>query len=293
MRFTVFGSTGFIGGALTAHLRESGHEVRTPTRHEIPDDDLGHVVYAIGLTGDFRSRPLDTVDAHVTALADRIRDARFDSWLYLSSTRVYSGLEEPAVSEESELFARPTSDGIYDLSKLLGEAICASRPEPTVRVARVSNVYGPGAHSDTFLGMLLADVAAGRDITVGEGARSSKDYVAIDDLCRMLTHVATAGRHRLYNLASGQPVTHGEIAEIITDRTDVCVTFAPDGPTRGFPTIDIARIRAETALRPARLTERLPGMLAEVVGRRPPTDSHAPNENDSPETEAADGRCNQ
>lgn len=273
MRFTVFGSTGFIGGALTAHLREAGHEVSTPTRHEIPGatgDGLGHVIYAIGLTGDFRSRPLDTVDAHVTVLADRIRDARFDSWLYLSSTRVYSGIDASTVSEESVPFARPTSDGIYDLSKLLGEAICASRPEATVRVARVSNVYGPGAHDDTFLGMLLADVAAGRDITIGEGPESSKDYVAVDDLCRMLTHVATAGQHRLYNLASGQPVTHREIAEVITARTGLNVEFAHDGPTRAFPTIDVSRVRAETGLRPARLTERLPSMLADVVGQSTP-----------------------
>lgn len=273
MRFTVFGSTGFIGGALTAHLRAEGHHVSTPTRHERPTGDLGHVVYAIGLTGDFRSRPLDTVDAHVTALADRIRHARFESWLYLSSTRVYSGLGSATVSEESVPLARVDSDGIYDLSKLLGEAICASRPEPTVRVARVSNVYGPGAHSDTFLGMLLADVAAGRDITIGESPDSSKDYVAIDDLCRMLTRVATTGQHRLYNLASGQPVTHGEIAEVIAARTQVGVTFAPDGPTRTFPTIDVSRIRGETGLRPARLTEHLPDMLAEAVGQPTPSRS--------------------
>ncbi|KAA1428415.1 NAD-dependent epimerase/dehydratase family protein [Nocardioides antri] len=268
MRFTVFGSSGFIGGALTAHLREAGHEVLTPGRDEIPPrgDDLGHVVYAIGLTGDFRSRPLDTVDAHVTALADRIRDTTFGSWLYLSSTRVYSGLDTPTVSEESVPLAKPTADGIYDLSKLLGEAICASRPEPGVRVARVSNVYGPGSHSDTFLGMLLADVAAGRDITIGEGPESSKDYIAVDDLCRMLAHVATSGRHRLYNLASGQPVTHGEIAAVIAEQTGSGVAFAAGGPTRAFPTIDVSRIREETGLRPARLTERLPDMLAQAVG---------------------------
>lgn len=276
MRFTVFGSTGFIGGVLTAHLRDLGHDVRTPGRGDLParGDHLGHVVYAIGLTGDFRSRPLDTVDAHVTALAERIRDASFDSWLYLSSTRVYSGLDTATVSEESVPLARPTSDGIYDLSKLLGEAICASRPEPEVRVARVANVYGPGAHSDTFLGMLLADVAAGRDITIGEGPESSKDYVAVDDLCRMLTHVATQGRHRLYNLASGQPVTHGEIAAVIAEHTGSTVTFADGGPTRAFPTIDVSRIREETGMRPARLTERLPDMLAQAAGHASASSAH-------------------
>lgn len=268
MRFTVFGASGFIGGALTGHLRAAGHDVRTPARDEIPEpgEDLGHVVYAIGLTGDFRSRPLDTVEAHVTALVDRIRATTFSSWLYLSSTRVYSGLDSTVVSEESVPLARPTADGIYDLSKLLGEAVCASRPEPQVRVARVSNVYGPGSHSGTFLGMLLSDVAARRDITIGEGPDSAKDYVAVDDLCRMIGHVSTAGRHRLYNLASGQPVTHAEIGAIIAERTGCSVTFADGAPTRTFPTIDITRIEAETGARPARLTDRLPALLADLTG---------------------------
>lgn len=262
MRFTVFGASGFVGGALCTHLREAGHDVLAPARDEIPQGPLGHVVYAIGLTGDFRSRPLDTVDAHVTALATRLREATFDSWLYLSSTRVYGGSDAEVVAEDAVLRAQPTADGLYDLSKLLGEAICLSLPHPRARVARLSNVYGPEAHSDSFLGMVLADVAAGRDLTIREAPGSSKDYLAIDDACRLIEHVALSGAHRLYNLASGMPVTHGEIAATITRETGRPVSFAPGGPTRTFPRVDISRVRAETDVDPARLLDRLPEMLA-------------------------------
>lgn len=260
-RFTVFGAGGFIGGSLAEHLRAAGHDVLTPAREEIPADSLGHVVYAIGLTGDFRSRPLDTVDAHVGALARRIHGASYDSWLYLSSTRVYGGLQGP-VDEDAVLRTRPDNDSIYDLSKLVGEAICLSMPTSTVRAARISNVFGPGMHGNSFLGMLLADVAAGRDITIGEAPDSSKDYIAIDDLCRMIEQVALHGRHRLYNLASGRPVTHKEVAAIIERETPTTVTFADGGPTRAFPTIDVARVCDEVDFRPASLVERLPTMLA-------------------------------
>lgn len=271
MRFTVFGSAGFVGSSLTTYLRADGHEVITPQRDEIPGpgDRLGHVVYSIGLTGDFRSRPLDTVEAHVGALADRIRDSSFDSWLYLSSTRVYSGLTDNPVTEGAALRARPTADGIYDLSKLLGEAICLSMPDDRVRVARVSNVYGPGAHSNSFLGMLLADVAAARDITIGEAPGSAKDYLAIDDLCRMIECVARSGRHRLYNLASGRPVTHADIAAIILRETPRSITWADGGPRRTFPTIDVSRVRDEFGVTPASLVARLPTMLARAAAVAP------------------------
>lgn len=271
MRFTVFGSAGFIGSALTAYLRGQGHEVLTPLRDETPrpGDPLGHVVYCIGLTGDFRSRPLDTVEAHVGALADRIRDRTFDSWLYLSSTRVYTGLAEGPVAEDAVLQARPTADGIYDLSKLLGEAICLSMPDERVRVARVSNVYGPGAHSDSFLGMLLADVAAGRDIRIGESPDSAKDYVAVDDLCRMIECVARSGRHRVYNLASGRSVSHADIAAIIRRETPCTISWVDGGPTRTFPPIDVSRMREEFSITPVSLVERLPTMLAGAAAVAP------------------------
>ena len=99
----MYGASGFIGGALCSHLRTAGHDVQAPARDEIPTGGLGHVVYAIGLTGDFRSRPLATVDAHVTALTERLRGADFDSWLYLSSTRVYRRTGSGTAAEDSPL----------------------------------------------------------------------------------------------------------------------------------------------------------------------------------------------
>ncbi|WP_183094900.1 NAD-dependent epimerase/dehydratase family protein [Nocardioides stalactiti] len=262
MRFTVYGASGFIGGALTRHLRAAGHEVHAPARDEVPSGPLGHVVYAIGLTGDFRTRPFDTVDAHVTALTARLRDASFDSWLYLSSTRVYQSSGEDVVDEDTPVRAAPTADGLYDLSKLLGEAVCLSHPDPRTRVARVANVYGPGAHEDSFLGMLLGDVAAGRDVVIGEAPDSAKDYVAVEDVCAMVEHVALGGRHRLYNLASGTAVTHREIAAVLESVTGRPVAFAPDGPTRVLPRVDVRRVREESGIDPDPLLDRLPEMLA-------------------------------
>ena len=50
----------------------------------------GHVIDCIGLTGDFRTRLLDTAEAHVSLVARCLAELCFDSFLLLSSTRVYT-----------------------------------------------------------------------------------------------------------------------------------------------------------------------------------------------------------
>src|SRR6476659_903845 len=91
-RFTVLGAGGLIGSRLATSLARAGHEVFAPPRdHELNGEPLGHVIYAIGVTADFRTRPFDTVAAHVCQLQKVLSEGHFDSLLYLSSTRVYQG----------------------------------------------------------------------------------------------------------------------------------------------------------------------------------------------------------
>ena len=78
-RFTVLGSSGFVGAHLVRHLRSRGDEVLRPGRDAVVNGDLGHVVYAIGLTADFRTQPYATIEAHVSRLARLLERARFES----------------------------------------------------------------------------------------------------------------------------------------------------------------------------------------------------------------------
>src|ERR1700716_982463 len=106
MKFTVFGGTGFIGRHLVAHLRKNGRDVIVPPRdtEQMHGKSLGHVVYAIGMTGNFRNRPHETLQAHVYVLENLLKNTKFESWLYLSSTRVYAGLPvEGPVTEDDRL----------------------------------------------------------------------------------------------------------------------------------------------------------------------------------------------
>ncbi len=259
MKFTVLGNTGFIGRTVTAHLRAKGHDVATPDRNvQSPaGENLGHVIYAIGMTGNFREHPDRAIEAHVNVLQRLMKDAEFDSWLYLSSTRVY-GMGD--TSETSPVSVMPNADTLYDLSKLLGEAICLSHKNPAVRVARLSNVYGVGQSEHTFLGSILRDVKKSGKVTIGEGQLSSKDYVSVQDVAELLELIALHGKERLYNIASGEAITHGALAAKIFSAGHT-IDFAPDGKIRALPAINIGRIEQEFGRAPRSLLDDIPTLL--------------------------------
>ncbi len=260
MKFTVFGGSGFIGRNLVEYLERKGHEVRAPVRgeDEIIGADLGHVIYAIGLTGDFRTRPFDTVDAHVVKLTRLLRTSRFDSWLYLSSTRVYGRLAHESVAhEDTPLPVLPDADGLYDISKLMGEALCLGQNHPHIRVARLSNVYGIGQSRHTFLAAILAELKAAGKVIIREAPESAKDYVALADVLVLLEDIALSGRKRLYNVASGTSVSHAELAGKLRQLTGKVVEFEESAIRRTFVRIDVERVKAEFGFTPVSLLDDL------------------------------------
>jgi nucleoside-diphosphate-sugar epimerase len=264
MRFTIFGGHGFIGRALVARLAEEGHEISAPPRGAVIDAgaELGHVVYCIGLTADFRQRPVETIEAHVHTLTGLMHRARYQSWLYLSTTRLYQGLGPDGVGREDEpVPVLPSADTLYDLSKLLGEAYCLGRDDPGVRVARLSNVYGPGQGTNSFLGAVIDDLKRKGSVTIREDPLSSKDYISVGDVARILVRIALEGCSRVYNVARGSPTTHGEIAQALEVLTGGRINFQPGAPRRVFPRIDNTRIRTEFGATPKSLIDNLPVLL--------------------------------
>lgn len=258
--FTVFGASGFIGHALVAHLRAAGHEVYAPARDErLFERPLGHVIYSIGLTADFRQRPFDTVEAHVCLLAELLRWAEFDSLLYLSSTRVYAGAS--ATHEEAPLQVNPTDPSdLYNLSKLMGEALCLHGGRPKVRIARLSNVVGLDTGSENFLAALIREALTGR-IVLRSDPRAAKDYIALDEVVALLPRLATQGHEKIYNVASGRNVRAEEIVAQLQALTGCAVesNAVPSGLT--FAPIDVTRLKREFAFTARPLRAILPTLV--------------------------------
>jgi nucleoside-diphosphate-sugar epimerase len=264
--FTVLGAGGFIGAALVAWLESHDQVVHAVTRAALPAllvgrRPAGHVIDCIGLTGDFRVRPLDTAEAHVGLVARCLAELQFDSFLLLSSARVYA--RASATHEDAPLQAIPADPSdLYNVTKLAGEALCLADPRPAARVVRLSNVYGIDMSAATFLGQVLREGRATGGVVFRQSPASAKDYVSTSAVVRLLPAIAAGGRQRIYNVAAGANTSHAAIASCLRDVTGWRTEFAPNAPTMRHPLIDTARLDAEFGPTDSNLIADLPTLLA-------------------------------
>ena len=268
LMFTILGATGFIGSRLAGDLRAQGSECFTPGRGEPATTarDLGHVIDCIGMN-DFMERPKAAIEAHAGHLVDLLGSGRFESFLYLSSTRVYRHAAD--TWEDEPLPVDPAAEiEFFNLGKLLGESLCLADPRPAVRVARLSNVYGDEQlFAPVFLPTLIRDAMAEGRVTLSLSLESAKDYIGVADVAGLLPRIATEGRLRIYNVASGRNVANKELIEALKRLTGCRVDLAAGAPDVTFPPVRIERVREEFGFAPARLLDELDGLVAAARAR--------------------------
>lgn len=259
---TILGGSGFIGSRLMRHLDASGIAWQAPARGEsLRGRDLGRVIDCAGITADFRVRPYDTVDAHVSRIVDIARNCTFETFVYLSSTRLYKDHPAAPAREEDDLRASPFgAGGLYNLSKATGEAVALTLGERGY-VARLSNVYGFGSETHNFLASIVTDALDTGRIELETSLASAKDYVNVEDVVGLLPRIAAGGRERIYNVASGINVSNEEIVSAIAGLTGCTISVRPDSETWVYPEIDIERARSEFGFAPSRLLDDLPALV--------------------------------
>ncbi len=261
-RITVLGAAGFVGSALVQHIRSLGRECLAPLRGDahIYRQPLGHVIYTIGLTADFRSRPLDTVEAHVCVLRRLIAEAQFDSLTYLSSTRVYAGGDDTHEGACLRVNPNDASD-LYNLSKLTGEALCLHSGRAGMKVARLSNVVGVRRDADTFIDQLLAEAAGSGRAVMRSAPDGCKDYIALDDAAALLARIAMSSATGIFNVASGEQVSGGTVARLMQQVRGIQVDVAANAPLWDFAPINTQRVRTEFGFQPQAFAEHFTALL--------------------------------
>lgn len=261
--FTVLGAAGFVGSHLARFLRGRGHEVFTPSRNDgsVFSRPLGHAVYCIGMTANYRDNPHDTIEAHVGLLSRYLRDAQFESLLYLSSTRLYDGCTGEC-GEDRDLALNPGNPRhLFDLSKALGEAMCHASGNPQVRVARLSSVYADQLDTVNFLHGLIRTALRSKIVPLGSPANLARDYIHVDDVCSLLEAIALDGRRLVYNVASGENVSNENLARLIGDLTGARIECGPADASLASPRIRIDAIEADFGISPQSLESQLRRIL--------------------------------
>lgn len=260
--FTVLGASGFIGSHLVKHLQKEGLECFAPVKSaDLSGQDLGNVIYCIGLSADFRTRPFETIEAHVCCLIDMLIRYKFDSFVYLSSARVY-GSTEGAACEEDVIHSQPLVPGdLYNISKIMGESACFATGNDNVKVVRLSNVYGYDSQSENFVFSLIRDALYNRKILLNTTRDSEKDHINVADVVRILPQIAARGRYSIYNIASGKNIAAGQIVDKLSELTGCKVEVASNAQKICFPKISIKRIEEEFSFQSSSIIDD----LAELV----------------------------
>ena len=255
-RFTVFGGDGFVGSHLVRYLRACGHEVEVPQRNaDVQVRDLGVVIYSIGVTADFRRRQFDAIEAHVQRFREVVTSARYESLVYLSSTRLYR--YGRATQEDAPIVVRPReADDLYAISKCMGESI-ALTVAPRCKVVRLSNVYGDDFASDNFLSSIIRDALRQKHVELQTAFSSAKDYISVDEVCELLLRISLDGREQIYNVASGISTSHGEICKAIARVTAATFEAVANAPEIRDQPIDTSRISREFAFTAVPLVDQI------------------------------------
>jgi nucleoside-diphosphate-sugar epimerase len=264
--FTILGASGFIGRALVAWLESRDRVVHAVTRASLPAllaarRPAGHIIDCVGMTVDCRPCPLDAAEAHVGLVAHCLTELQFDSFLLLSSARVYA--RAYATHEDAVLSAQPSDPSdLYSVTKLAGEALCLADPRSTTRVARLSDVYGIDMPEATFLGGVLNQGQATAKVIFHQSPASARDYVSVAAVARLLPAIASTGSHRLYNVGAGTNTDHAGIARRLHDIAGWQTSFVSDAPTVRQLPIDTTRADTEFGPTCSDLLADLPTLLA-------------------------------
>ena len=257
--YTVLGSKGFVGSNLVKYLTHKGYKIYSPNERNSNYSNIehGHIIYCIGLTSDFRVRPLETMNAHVCILREILEKTKFKSITYLSSTRIYGKTQ--STKEDTTLNFNPQNlDDLYGISKIAGESICYHSKRENVKILRLSNVVGIRKDSDLFIDQLLEEIIKYKTLTLKSPLESTKDYIYIDDVISIITAVSQSKINGCFNLASGRNTKNQEIINHLSKLLDFKLIIKNDQSLLKYKKINIDKLRNNFNYEPRQFFDYFP-----------------------------------
>jgi nucleoside-diphosphate-sugar epimerase len=198
------------------HLKSSVYCL-TPNEFLSSNLFVGTIYYCLGVTGDFGSRIVETVESHVSTLAKIANTGRFKKIVYLSSSRVY-GQSNSTVESEGIKFQNIEFSNLYDFSKLMGECILYQKEffEKSV-ILRLSNVVGENQPITTAIGQMLEGARSGK-IKLKDTFEFGRDYVCLSDVVSVLVNIGKLKEGNTYNVSTNSIITNENILDWLNEK---------------------------------------------------------------------------
>ena len=164
------------------------------------------------------------------------------SFVFFSTSEIYSGLEKDNISEEDIGTTTPQHiRAAYIESKRCGETICNSfsemYPNKNVKILRLSLAYGPGtkANDQRVLNSLIQKGLYNDTINLLDDGSSLRTYGYISDIIEMFWNILLFGKNKVYNLCGISKTSIFELSQIIGNQLNKNVVISNKNNLLGSP----------------------------------------------------------
>lgn len=232
---TVIGGSGYVGRHVVNRLISLGVQVTAPRRgHELQllGTDLGELFYCAGMTSNYAASPVDTVQVHISLIMSLLDSCKYNSVVYLSSTRLYDRQmvtfqKNEAISENDFLIMNPKNlRHLYDLTKAVGENLCLHMASQKASIARLACVWDTSQTATGFIPSLVrqlqklsSETSSESTISVNSTPNTSRHYIHVNDLVFAIIRMAfSEDREQIVSLASDScPILNSSIFSLLEE----------------------------------------------------------------------------
>jgi UDP-glucose 4-epimerase len=194
-----------------------------PERLRDAVDGADAVVHLAGVNEAVAAADPDRALAETVVMARRVgaacTDAGVGRIVYVSTVHVYGAALVPGAIITEEMMPEPRS--VYAVARLAVEHLLAGAETDAV-VVRLTNGVGAPLAPQVDRWSLVANDLCRHAVTDGElrlrtDGLQWRDFVALDDVCRVLAAAVDAARvpPGTYNFGSGEPCTVRALAELV------------------------------------------------------------------------------
>lgn len=241
--YTIFGSTGFIGNEICKYLKNKREKIFLPNKKRTKfKKNLGHIIYCVG-SDDWQKKPQKGFYSNFGHLKEIVFNNTFKSIIFLSTTRIYLNSRH-TYEEKNVLVSSKKNNDYYNLLKLTSESLLL-RLNKKVKIIRLSNVFGFNYKSPLLLPTLIRDGIKKKKIKIIISQNSTKDYIHIDDVIKIIFRILKSGKNDIYNVASGNNISIKNFAKILKDKLNCKVILKNQRKKILEPKINISKIQKE------------------------------------------------